>query len=96
MPLTFVDRGDYEGVAAGDLVETVGLCEMLRRGGRGEVRLRVWKGNGNGNGNGGGGDGEVREVREVRCAHSVSRDQAGFILAGSALNLLAGRKAGGV
>ena len=79
-PLTFADPKDYENIEAGDVVDTVGLWETLRRGGEGEVRLRVWKR--------GGGEGVVR------CRHSVSRDQAGFILAGSALNLLAGRKSG--
>ena len=41
-----------------------------------------------------GGNGE--EVR-IRTRHTLSRDQCGFVLAGSALNLLAAKgRAGGV
>ncbi|KAL8930166.1 MAG: hypothetical protein Q9208_000783 [Pyrenodesmia sp. 3 TL-2023] len=76
VPLTFADKGDYDIIGAGDEIDTVGLWEFLKRGGRGEVGLVVRKR----------GTGEERKV-DVRC--SVSEDQAGFILAGSALNLLA-------
>ena len=82
VPLVFKDGRDYDdAVEAGDLVSAEGLYDMLRNGGVGEVVLRVEK-------RGGG----VLRV-DVRC--SLSRDQAGFIVAGSALNLLAqkGRKA---
>ncbi|KAI4102417.1 MAG: hypothetical protein L6R37_004428 [Teloschistes peruensis] len=81
VPLVFVDEGDYERIAEGDVVRTVGLRRFLEEGGRGEVGLVVGK-------MGGGGEVEVR----VRCA--VSRDQAGFVLAGSALNLLSLRGKG--
>ncbi|MCJ1301913.1 aconitate hydratase [Hypocenomyce scalaris] len=78
VPLTFAHKEDYGIIEAGDTVDTVGLLEMLKAGGQGEVRLRVTKRSG--------------EVREVQCRHTISRDQAGFILAGSALNLLAKQK----
>ncbi|PNY26222.1 aconitate hydratase, mitochondrial [Tolypocladium capitatum] len=74
MPLTFADEADYDKIAAGDEVATVGLYEMLRNGGRGEVQLRVTKASG--------------EEVLIPTRHAVSKDQAGFILAGSALNLL--------
>lgn len=78
VPLVFANGADYDSaVEAGDLVSAEGLHAMLRAGGKGDVVLRVQKR-----------DGRVRLV-EVRC--SISRDQAGFILAGSALNLLARR-----
>ncbi|KAL8899063.1 MAG: hypothetical protein Q9207_006380, partial [Kuettlingeria erythrocarpa] len=80
VPLTFADKADYATIGAGDEVDTVGLWEMLRNGGMGEVGLVVRKR----------GTGERREI-SVRC--SVSEDQAGFILAGSALNLLAKTRA---
>ena len=75
VPLTFANEADYDKIAAGDEVSTVGLYEMLRNGGKGEVSLKVVKKDGGG---------EV--VIPVR--HAVSEDHAGFILAGSALNLL--------
>ena len=82
MPLTFEDKNDYDIIGAGDVVEIFGLRKCLEQGGQGEVRLRVKKRAGMGD-----------EVREIRCKHTISPDQAGFILAGSALNLLA-KKAG--
>ncbi|RYP16044.1 hypothetical protein DL765_005360 [Monosporascus sp. GIB2] len=76
VPLTFADEADYDRVAACDEVETVGLLDMLRNGGRGGVSLKVRK-----HGSG--------EEFLIETRHAVSEDQAGFILAGSALNLLA-------
>ncbi|KAL9592239.1 MAG: hypothetical protein Q9179_006919 [Wetmoreana sp. 5 TL-2023] len=78
VPLTFVNEGDYEDIGEGDEVTTVGLYDFLRQGGNGEIHLRVRKR-----------DGSERKIR-VRCA--MSRDQAGFVLAGSALNLLSKKK----
>ena len=79
VPLVFEDEGDYDVLMAGDVISTVGLREMLEQGGRGEVSLKV--------------EGRDGEQRSVRVRHTISDDQAGFILAGSALNLLAkGRK----
>ena len=80
VPLVFESESDYDTVRAGDVVSTVGLYDMLRSGGKGDVSLKVEKEEG-------------EQVIKVR--HTISKDQAGFILAGSALNLLAkkeGRK----
>ncbi|KAI9887619.1 MAG: aconitate hydratase [Watsoniomyces obsoletus] len=74
VPLTFVDEGDYMKIEAGDEVRTEGLFETLRNGGRGDVHLVVEKGNG--------------EKVVIQTKHTLSKDQSGFILAGSALNLL--------
>ena len=76
VPLTFAEQADYDRIGAGDEVSTVGLYDMLKKGGQGEVSLRVVK-----RGSG--------EEFVVPVKHQVSKDQARFILAGSALNLLA-------
>ncbi|KAH6627062.1 aconitase family-domain-containing protein [Chaetomium sp. MPI-SDFR-AT-0129] len=76
VPLTFVEPADYDRIGAGDEVATVGLHEMLKNGGKGEVSLRVKRR-------------ESGEVVDIPVKHAVSEDQARFILAGSALNLLA-------
>ncbi len=75
VPLTLANEADYDKIDAGDEVATVGLYEMLKNGGQGEVSLRVTKS-------------DSGEVIDVPVKHAVSKDQAGFILAGSALNLL--------
>ena len=80
VPLTFANEGDYDGLSTRDLVDTVGLYDMLRNGGVGEVELRI--------------RGPEGGERLVDVKHTISRDQAGFILAGSALNLLAKEKGG--
>ncbi|KAK1828378.1 putative aconitate hydratase mitochondrial precursor [Podospora conica] len=76
VPLTFAEEKDYDRIGAGDEVDTVGLYEMLQNGGQGEVSLRVRKK-------------ATGEEFLVPTKHAVSKDQAGFILAGSALNMLA-------
>ncbi|KAI9697006.1 MAG: aconitate hydratase [Candelina mexicana] len=81
VPLVFADVKDYDLIEACDEVTTVGLYEMLKRGGEGSVALKVRKKNG--------------EVKEVETRHTISKDQCGFILAGSALNLLAKKKGNG-
>lgn len=77
VPLTFAEESDYDKIDAGDEIETVGLYDMLKNGGQGEVQLRVKKVGGS-------------EVM-IPVKHAVSRDHAGFVLAGSALNLLSKR-----
>ncbi|KAI1635334.1 aconitase family-domain-containing protein [Biscogniauxia mediterranea] len=78
VPLTFADEADYDRISAGDEVDTVGLYEMLQNGGKGEVALKVNKA-------------RTGEEFLIKTKHAVSKDQAGFILAGSALNLLSKR-----
>jgi homoaconitase len=79
VPLTFAKKEDYELIDACDEVETVGLYGVLRNGGKGDVKLKVTKRDG--------------KVVEIPVRHTLSKDQCGFILAGSALNLLAKRGA---
>jgi homoaconitase len=69
---------DYGKIDACDEVTTVGLYEVLKNGGKGEVKLMVKKTDGS-------------EVI-IKTKHTLSEDQCGFILAGSALNLLAKMK----
>ncbi|KAK3944052.1 aconitase family-domain-containing protein [Diplogelasinospora grovesii] len=78
VPLTFANEADYDKIDAGDEVATIGLYEMLKNGGKGEVSLKVTKK-------------DSGEEIVIPTKHAVSEDQAGFILAGSALNLLAKR-----
>lgn len=74
--MTFANGEDYAKIDACDEVDTVGLYDVLTNGGKGEVRVKVRKA----------GSGE--EVM-IKTKHTLSEDQCGFILAGSALNLLA-------
>lgn len=78
VPLTFENGDDYAKIDACDEVTTVGLYDTLKAGGNGEVRLLVKKVNG---------DHIVMQTK-----HTLSEDQCGFVLAGSALNLLAKMK----
>ncbi|KAI1431290.1 aconitase family-domain-containing protein [Xylaria sp. CBS 124048] len=75
VPLTFANETDYDRIGARDEVETVGLLDMLRNEGKGDVSLRVKR---------------FKSGEEVLIPtrHTITRDQAKFILAGSALNLL--------
>jgi len=75
VPLTFADEADYDKIASCDEVRTEGLRDVLASGGQGEVVLVV-KGR------------DGKETR-VKTRHTLSKDQCGFVLAGSALNLLA-------
>lgn len=75
VPLTFVDETDYDLFDACDQVATRGLLNTLRSGGKGEVELIIKKKDGT--------------EKVVKTKHTLSEDQCGFVLAGSALNLLA-------
>lgn len=80
VPLTFAKREDYDRIDACDKVDTVGLFDVLQAGGQGQIQLRVTKQ-------------KTGESFSIPVNHTLSKDQCGFILAGSALNLLA-KKAG--
>ena len=77
VPLTFANESDYDKISACDEVRTEGLLDVLKSGGEGSVTLIVTKADGT-------------EVR-VPTKHTLSRDQCAFVLAGSALNLLAAK-----
>ncbi|KAJ5477161.1 hypothetical protein N7539_007305 [Penicillium diatomitis] len=76
VPLTFANREDYDRIDACDVVDTVGLYDVLQAGGEGKVQLRVTKK-------------KTGESFLIPVQHTLSKDQSAFILAGSALNLLA-------
>ena len=76
VPLTFSNKVDYDKIDACDSVDTVGLHDLLIAGGQGEVRLKVTKE-------------ASSETIDIPVKHTLSKNQCGFILAGSALNLLA-------
>ncbi|PWW71945.1 aconitate hydratase [Tuber magnatum] len=80
VPLTFADEADYDSIGSCDSVDTVGLYDMLVSGGNSEVFLEVTK------------KADGRRHR-IPVKHTFSKDQAGFVLAGSALNLLSKRAA---
>lgn len=83
VPLTFADEADYDKIAACDEVRTEGLLDVLKSGGQGEVVLVVKN--------------RAGEEFRVKTKHTLSKDQCGFVLAGSALNLLAAKgRAGSV
>ena len=75
VPLTFANETDYDKIDACDEVDTIGLYDMLKNGGQGSVEVLVKKRNG--------------EKVLIKTKHTLSEDQCEFVLAGSALNLLA-------
>jgi len=79
VPLTFANESDYDLIDACDEVSTRGLLETLQNGGKGEIELVVEKKDG-------------KEV-VVKTKHTLTKDQSAFVLAGSALNLLAAKAA---
>ncbi|KHJ33614.1 putative aconitate mitochondrial [Erysiphe necator] len=88
LPLTFVDPTDYARIDACDEVETVGLYDLLKKGCRGSlsrtnsfVTLLVKKA-------------KTAEKFDILTKHTLSADQCEYILAGSALNLMAMKKRG--
>ncbi|KAI9749023.1 MAG: hypothetical protein M4579_007034, partial [Chaenotheca gracillima] len=80
VPLTFANEADYDRIDACDQVDTVGLYECLTSGGQGDVVLRVRKH-------------KTGEEVLIKTNHTLSKDQCEFILEGSALNLMAKKKA---
>lgn len=77
--MTFVNEADYDKIDACDEVSTSGLYDVLTSGGAGKIKLLVTKR-------------DTNERIEIPVKHTLSKDQCGFILAGSALNLLAKTK----
>jgi aconitase A len=74
LPLTFVDEKDYHVINACDQIDTSGIREMINLGGQGggEINLKVTKNNG--------------EIKDIRCRHTMSKDQVRWFVNGSAIN----------
>ncbi|KAK6358839.1 aconitate hydratase [Orbilia brochopaga] len=75
VPLTFINEADYDLIDPRDKVATVGLRDMLANGGQGTVKLEVTRE-------------ATGEKVLIETYHTFSKDQAEWVLAGSALNLL--------
>ncbi|KAF7319966.1 PH domain-containing protein [Mycena kentingensis (nom. inval.)] len=74
LPLWFADKADYSRISAGDVVETVGLSDLLDGKADAQIHIRVTKLNG--------------EVSEIPTKHTMSEDQVRWLKAGSALNYI--------
>jgi homoaconitase len=71
LPLWFANKADYSRIGSGDVVETLGLADLLEGKGN-DVRLRVTRRSG--------------ETFEIPTRHTMSADQLKWLRAGSALN----------
>lgn len=74
LPLWFADKADYARIGAGDLIETVGLADLLNGTPDATIKLMVTRRNG--------------EVLEIPTKHTMSSDQLKWLRAGSALNYI--------
>ncbi|KAI0374341.1 aconitate hydratase [Pilatotrama ljubarskyi] len=75
LPLWFVDKADYARIGSGDVVETLGLADLLEGRDTSDraIRLRVTPRDG-------------RAPFEIPTRHTMSADQLKWLRAGSALN----------
>jgi len=67
-----VDKDDYLRIGSGDVVETVGLAELLAGDAQASIKIRVSKRGGT--------------TFEIPTKHTMSHDQLKWLRAGSALN----------
>lgn len=72
LPLWFSDKSDYSRIDAGDIVETMGLSDLLRGASDAKITVKVTKRDGS--------------VFEIATKHTMSSDQLKWLQAGSALN----------
>lgn len=76
LPLTFANEADYDKIASGDLLQTVGLVDMIAKGGDngGELGIKITKPSG--------------DSFLIKALHTMSKDQIEFYKAGSAINYI--------
>ncbi|QLL31290.1 hypothetical protein HG536_0B01520 [Torulaspora globosa] len=76
LPLTFADEADYDKLASGDVLQTVGLIDMVAKGGDngGQLDVKITKSSG--------------ESFIIKAKHTMSKDQIEFFKAGSAINYI--------
>lgn len=74
LPLWFADKADYSRIGSGDIVETIGLADLIKGRQNAAVKLKVTKRTG--------------EVFEILTKHTMSEDQLKWFYAGSALNFI--------
>ncbi|KAH9937522.1 aconitate hydratase [Fomitopsis serialis] len=72
LPLWFADKADYARIGSGDVVETLGLADLLNGVPDAIIKLKVTRRNG--------------DIFEVPTKHTMSSDQLKWLRAGSALN----------
>jgi len=72
LPLWFVDPSDYDRIGSGDVVETVGLEDLLNGVPHATIKLRVTQ--------------RDKTAFEIPTKHTMSSDQLNWLRAGSALN----------
>ena len=75
LPLTFANAEDYKKVGSGDLIDTIGLNELIRGDAGAQLKVRVKKPDGR------------EDLLDVK--HTMSSGQIGWLKAGSALNAIA-------
>lgn len=74
LPLWFADKADYSRIGSGDIVETIGLADLIEGRENATVKLKVTTRTG--------------EVFEIPTKHTMSEDQLKWFRAGSALNFI--------
>lgn len=76
LPLTFVNEADYDKIHSGDVLETVGLIDLVAKNGNngGFLDVKVTKPDG--------------ESFIIKTKHTMSKDQIEFFKAGSAMNYI--------
>ncbi|KAG2117819.1 aconitate hydratase [Suillus discolor] len=74
LPLWFADKNDYSRIGSGDVLQTIGLADLIEGRQNAEVKLKVTKRTG--------------EVFEILTKHTMSEDQLKWFRAGSALNFI--------
>lgn len=76
LPLTFANEADYDKIASGDVLETVGLIDLVAKGGDngGILDIKITKPTG--------------DSFVIKANHTMSKDQIEFFKAGSAINYI--------
>jgi homoaconitase len=72
LPLWFADKSDYSRIGAGDVLETLGVADLLEGKPDAAVTIRLIKPDG--------------ETFQISTKHTLSVDQLNWFRAGSALN----------
>jgi homoaconitase len=70
--LWFANKSDYSRIGSGDILDTIGLADLLNGVSNSSVSIKVTKLNG--------------EMFEIPTKHTMSSDQLKWLRAGSALN----------
>lgn len=70
----FVDKADYARIGSGDILETVGLADLLNGAPKATIKIKVSRRNG--------------DAFEILTNHTMSTDQLRWFEAGSALNYI--------